>query len=127
MNFSQPELDIKNNYDKENIASSILQAKQNLKQLREFIVSCERQLEIIKNTKFNKTVIIQCLLLQGFPFYWVGCHNTPEIESLENVTYLVSNIMRFDGSEKLEAIQYAEKLAQVYRCEIKTIEVDKHV
>ena len=115
------------NYDKENIKGWLLQAKQNLKQLREFIVSCEKQLELTKNTKFNKMVVIEYAALQGFQFYLVGCHNIPEIEEQEDIIYPVFDIKRFDGGGEMKAMQYAKELAQKHKCEIKTIGVDKHV
>ena len=120
-------MSLSRNYNKDNIEGFLSQAKQNLKQVREFIASCDKQLEIIKNTKFNKLVVIECVTLQGFLFYLVGCHHVPGIEEQEDIIYPVFDLMRFDEDERLQAMQFAEKLAHLNRCEIKTIGVDKHV
>lgn len=114
-------MSLSRNYDKDNIQGFLSQAKQNLRQVRQFIASCDKQLEIIKNTKFNKLVVIEYVALQGFQFYLVGCHHVPEIEEQEDIVYPVFDLMRFDEDEQLQAMQFAEKLAQLNRCEIKFI------
>lgn len=123
MNFSQPELDIKNNYNKENIEDSLLLSELNLRQTQEFIDLCKLQLEKIKKTKFQKEVHVVYLVLADFEFYFVGCYLCPEIETVDDVTVTAPtlDLKRFNGAEKLEAMWYAEKLAKKHKCEIKII------
>ena len=125
MNFSQPELDIKNNYIRESVTDSLLVAEQNLRQIKDFIALCNSQLGVIKNTKFRKEVRVDCSQLWGYVFYFVGCHFIPEIKDLDKVIYPIVGLLKFDGKDELDAIVYAEKLAKEHRCEIKRIGVDK--
>lgn len=125
MNFSQPELDIKNNYIRESVTDSLLVAEQNLRQIKDFIALCNSQLGVIKNTKFRKEVRVDCLQIGDYVFYFVGCHFIPDVESLDKVIYPIVGLMRFDGKDKPKATVYAGKLANRYECEIKKIGVDK--
>jgi hypothetical protein len=122
---------LKSQFDRERVFDEIARTKTHKfeveENLNKFIVECQKQIELIDNTK-----IVQYIYFQrrnnyhtNHVEYDVRVRNSPQVANGQRYEWSEPGTIKiFSGREKKQAIAYVEELVGKYKCDVTTVGID---